>query len=117
MIILGRSTTSCPRCRGDIAVETDSYGPFIHCLMCGFMADIPKRKEPSGRHRSPSGHQIHAHCPRSKTPAPRAAGGQGPGAGPVETSRTENRTESATLVFQVLNPHLTWRTRPGNGSV
>ena len=40
MIILDPSTTNCPRCQaGGLAVEADSYGPFIHCLTCGFMTD------------------------------------------------------------------------------
>ena len=43
MIILNPSTTNCPRCQsGGLAVEVGFYGPFIHCLMCGFMADVPR---------------------------------------------------------------------------
>ena len=45
MIILNPANTDCPKCRGrSMAVETDSFGTFIHCLICGFMADVPRRK-------------------------------------------------------------------------
>ena len=61
MIILDPSTTNCPRCQsGCLAVESDSYGPFIHCLMCGFMADVPRQKRP-GRPQE--------HAPRTRTRA------------------------------------------------
>ena len=30
----------CPRCSGDIGVGSDQYGGYIHCLQCGYMADI-----------------------------------------------------------------------------
>ena len=43
MVILNPSTTICPRYKGGgLAVEADSYGPFIHWLMCGSMADVPR---------------------------------------------------------------------------
>ena len=30
----------CPRCNGDISKSSDEYGKYIHCLQCGYMADI-----------------------------------------------------------------------------
>ena len=32
----------CPRCRGDIHASRDQYGKYIHCLQCGYAADIPR---------------------------------------------------------------------------
>lgn len=32
----------CPKCRGTLAIERDSYGPYIHCLMCGLNIDMSK---------------------------------------------------------------------------
>lgn len=32
----------CPRCRGDIQAGIDQYGKYIHCLQCGFAADIER---------------------------------------------------------------------------
>lgn len=29
---------SCPRCSGDRVRESDAYGPYILCLVCGHMA-------------------------------------------------------------------------------
>ena len=29
---------SCPRCSGDRVSESDAYGPYILCLVCGHMA-------------------------------------------------------------------------------
>lgn len=34
---------ACPRCRGDMHTNKDMYGEYHECLMCGFMADIPKQ--------------------------------------------------------------------------
>ena len=31
----------CPRCKGDIYVENDTYGHFMECLQCGFSRDLP----------------------------------------------------------------------------
>ena len=33
----------CPRCNGDISASSDQYGDYIHCLQCGYMADIKDR--------------------------------------------------------------------------
>ena len=30
----------CRRCNGDISTSSDQYGDYIHCLQCGYMADI-----------------------------------------------------------------------------
>ena len=35
----------CPRCKGDIYVENDTYGHFMECLQCGFSRDLPDTKE------------------------------------------------------------------------
>ncbi len=34
----------CPRCKGDMHENRDMYGEYRECLMCGYMADIPKPK-------------------------------------------------------------------------
>ena len=36
----------CPRCKGDIHVNKDTYGHFMECLQCGFAKDLP---DPMGR--------------------------------------------------------------------
>ncbi len=30
----------CPRCSGDLSADSDQYGSYVHCLQCGYMADI-----------------------------------------------------------------------------
>ena len=35
----------CPRCKGDIYVDKDTYGHFMECLQCGFTRDLPDRLE------------------------------------------------------------------------
>lgn len=30
----------CPRCSGDLGTDSDQYGGYVHCLQCGYMADI-----------------------------------------------------------------------------
>ena len=30
----------CPRCNGDVSTNSDHYGNYLHCLQCGYMADI-----------------------------------------------------------------------------
>ena len=33
---------SCPKCGdGDLRKESDHYGPYLLCVQCGFMRDIP----------------------------------------------------------------------------
>ena len=31
---------ACSRCHGDIFVDRDSYGSFLHCLQCGYIKDL-----------------------------------------------------------------------------
>lgn len=30
----------CPRCNGDVLIESDEYGWFEHCLQCGYRQDM-----------------------------------------------------------------------------
>lgn len=30
----------CPRCKGDLSASRDQYGDYLHCLQCGYMADV-----------------------------------------------------------------------------
>jgi len=32
---------SCPRCRGDMALEQDKWGSYRVCIQCGYAQDIP----------------------------------------------------------------------------
>ena len=34
----------CPRCSGDLATNQDHYGNYLHCLQCGYMADVEQRQ-------------------------------------------------------------------------
>ncbi len=34
---------NCPRCSGDVYQETDTYGPYISCVQCGFNKDLPEQ--------------------------------------------------------------------------
>lgn len=31
---------SCPRCKGDMHVESDMYGKYRQCWQCGFLQDV-----------------------------------------------------------------------------
>jgi hypothetical protein len=31
---------ACPKCRGAVALERDQYGPYEHCLRCGWYRDL-----------------------------------------------------------------------------
>ena len=31
---------ACPKCHGDLYVDSDSYGSFVECLQCGFLRDM-----------------------------------------------------------------------------
>ena len=31
---------SCPKCQGDMYVDSDAYGPFHQCLQCGLIKDV-----------------------------------------------------------------------------
>jgi len=33
----------CPRCKGDIYLDKDTYGHFIECLQCGFSKDLHEK--------------------------------------------------------------------------
>ena len=30
----------CPRCSGDLVVESDHYGTFVSCMQCGMCKDV-----------------------------------------------------------------------------
>ena len=30
----------CPKCSGDLAIDSDQYGDFVSCLQCGLCKDI-----------------------------------------------------------------------------
>ena len=34
---------ACPRCSGDLNVESDMYGPYVECFQCGHMADYEEQ--------------------------------------------------------------------------
>ncbi len=38
----GDQPRSCPKCQGTLAMESDAYGPYVHCLMCGLFIDLSK---------------------------------------------------------------------------
>ena len=31
---------ACPKCRGDVMVDSDPYGSFFKCLQCGLLRDV-----------------------------------------------------------------------------
>ena len=31
---------SCPRCKGDIQMNEDQYGPYNECLQCGYVVNV-----------------------------------------------------------------------------
>ena len=33
---------SCPRCQGDLHINSDYYGEYKECLQCGMMLDIER---------------------------------------------------------------------------
>lgn len=33
----------CPRCAGDIRIETDHYGTYKACLQCGYNNDLTEK--------------------------------------------------------------------------
>ena len=35
----------CPRCRGDMHVNSDIYGEYKECLQCGLMLDVREQNE------------------------------------------------------------------------
>ena len=34
---------ACTRCKGDLYLERDSWGAYLHCLQCGRTRDIPDK--------------------------------------------------------------------------
>lgn len=30
----------CTKCRGDLYLDSDAYGPFLKCLQCGRITDV-----------------------------------------------------------------------------
>ncbi len=36
---------SCPRCHGDMHVNSDIYGEYKECLTCGLIVDTDKKSE------------------------------------------------------------------------
>ena len=32
---------SCPRCKGDLYVDRDSYSWYQGCIQCGYLKDLP----------------------------------------------------------------------------
>ncbi len=35
---------ACPKCHGDLYLDSDGYGTFIECLQCGWLRDLVDRK-------------------------------------------------------------------------
>ena len=31
---------ACPRCHGDLSLDSDIYGKYLSCLQCGFVRDV-----------------------------------------------------------------------------
>ena len=31
---------ACPRCHGDLSLDSDIYGRYVSCLQCGFIRDV-----------------------------------------------------------------------------
>lgn len=32
---------ACPKCQtGDVVLGRDKYGPYVHCMQCGYMRDL-----------------------------------------------------------------------------
>ena len=32
----------CPKCHGDLYLETDRYGRYMTCLQCGYLMELPR---------------------------------------------------------------------------
>ena len=37
---------ACPKCLGDLMLESDIYGKYLACLQCGLTRDLPESFEP-----------------------------------------------------------------------
>jgi len=44
---------SCPRCKGDIAVDRDQFGWYEQCIQCGYLHDFNVLYEATGHGRKP----------------------------------------------------------------
>ena len=40
---------ACPKCDGDVVSDRDWYGPYIRCLQCGLMKDLPQASSKAAR--------------------------------------------------------------------
>jgi len=40
---------ACPRCRGDMILDSDYYGHYVSCIQCGASLDKSKRSLLQGR--------------------------------------------------------------------
>ncbi len=41
----------CPKCKGDVYVEKDSFGTYRKCLQCGRMQEIELRRPAATRRK------------------------------------------------------------------
>ena len=50
---------SCPRCGGDLYLDSDQYGWYEHCLLCGYMGKLRSmvevKKQLAGEKKEPAG--------------------------------------------------------------
>lgn len=64
---------SCPRCRGDLVIESDFYGAYVSCIQCGNI--LGERQGRSLLHRStveilkPSSEGVGSTVPRNAAAA------------------------------------------------
>ena len=35
---------ACPKCHGDLYLDSDGYGSFIECVQCGLLRDLVDRQ-------------------------------------------------------------------------
>ena len=35
---------ACPKCHGDLYLDSDGYGTFVECLQCGLLRDLVDRE-------------------------------------------------------------------------
>lgn len=36
----------CPRCKGDLQLNNDTYGTYQKCIQCGFLKDVSVQSPP-----------------------------------------------------------------------
>ena len=58
---------SCPRCGGTMLFEEDMYGPYISCLVCGFLYDVDSLTKPEVDSEITSKGKLR-HNPNHRTP-------------------------------------------------